>query len=206
MSYYPDQSKSPSKIVIDKETIESSIKIKEQVFKGTDGNFRVILNDTPYIKTEYRNKEFDPNTPIDTEGICLPVEVEFRNTNITDKNRNKLATIKQYGNGTIKLKNITDYYNKSIKKPNEFDPINNPFIEFYHNGKEIVFSDTFRDSNEIKNIEIGKAFGDADIVVKYAVPNIDVKLKAVLRITSNDVNNDVTPIINKISVYGWCIE
>jgi len=206
VSYYPDKKRTPEKIVIDKETIESNLVIKEQIFHGTDGNFRVILDDVPYIKSSYRNIDFDPNVKADDEGICIPIEVEFRNADITDKNRNKVQTIRQYGNESIKLKNITDYYNKTIKKPKEFDPINYPYIEFYHNGKEIIFSDTFRDSDEMANIEFGKALGNADIVVKYAVPNISVKVKAILRITSNDVNNNVTPVIKSIQIYGWCIE
>jgi hypothetical protein len=165
----------------------SPIITKETFTFGTNRNGTLYLSRHPYV-----NKETD-TTPIRVTlinaNIASPSYVGDPYTLITD-------TEEEHEPFT---KNITNYQGDSpaLKRYSIKEEDLYLGFEYLHDGDQLQFTETFTNSNDIENKEINH--GDADIEVEYKILAPVIRLKAILRNTSNEPL--ITPSLNKYVIY-----
>lgn len=160
---------------------------KETFTSGTNRNGTLYLSKYPYV-----DKETDPN----------PIKVTLFNANIASPadvgDPYTLISYTEVPNEPF-TKNVTNYQGEDPQITNYSILADNVYLgfEYLHNGDQLQFSETFVDSNDITNKEINH--GDADIEVEYKILAPVIRLKAILRNTSNEPL--VTPSLNKYVIF-----
>lgn len=167
---------------------------------GTDRNGSILLSKHPYV--DYARINSDPTyKPIEVflkPGAGYYGDKEGK-SNISGPGGSVIKTEITSNSAPAKTKNITDYKYRSEPILKLYDtalgddgkPINLDF-EYYQDGRRLYFTETFNNSHIVSNMTTNH--GDADIRVKYDYLKTSVRLKIILRNTSNK-DNALTPII-----------
>ena len=160
---------------------------KETITGGTNRNGTVYLSSYPYV---------------DIENDSDPIKVKLINANIASP-PNVGTPYQEIGWEEIAnepfTKNITNYtgMNTPLK---DYDIVSDPAylgFEYFHDGNQLQFTETFHNSNDINNREINH--GDADLEVEYKVLSPTIRLKAILRNTSTEAL--LTPVLHKYVIH-----
>ena len=189
----------PKTISITEDILKSKLKNVTETFTvGTDANMKVRLDHSPYLNT---NVIYGVNFDSNVSTLNPPVTVRITNANFVDKNRTVITSFSQDINdgNTIHLKNITNYVDKSIPSFTSFDAVSYPFVEFYHSGTDLFFSEPFKYGSDMDNILNG-VHGEGTINVAYQYPEITIKIKVVSRRTTNAYDRYVTPVLNSLRI------
>lgn len=195
-SYYPliNDVYNPKVVKLSKDFIKQRLVYIDEEFDGADYNMKIKLSHTPYIDNELiEQQQFDPNNNLH------PVEVYFTESDFKDSKGNIIQNIYQNSNNSIYIKNVTNYKEKMAPRLNVFNPKEYPVIEYYHTRNEIHFNEMFKYSEIYSNMLYGSN-GNAKIHVKYQYPKIDVRLKAILRRTSDKYDEYISPRLNEVIV------
>lgn len=202
----------PTKLLITEEIIKNRLKSVTETFSdGTDANMKIMLSQVPYVDGTIINKEqFNPNLCFDAviNGTNnYPVSVVVDQSDFVAKSGRIVPVMTQNvsDGGEIHLKNITDYKNKDVPSLTEFDAIKNPFIEFYHLGRNLYFPERFKYASDLDNIKSG-AHGNGRVHVSYKYPDINIKLKVILRRTTDLYDKYISPTVTSIKVNAKVIK
>lgn len=181
--------------------------------KGTNRNGTIVLSKYPYIDYSRINNNDLEYQPIrvhlkardDLHQISAP------GGTVTEVPPKPTPLEKDYMNTrgipvpVVVTNNVTDYaylteprlvpYNTEIDI--ESNAPKNPEFQYYQEGRNLYFTETFNNADIYTNKKTNH--GDASITVSYSYLRTKVRLKTILRNTSNN-DNAVTPIVNNYSL------
>lgn len=180
-----------------------------ELFNGTKPNCTIQLSYTPYIdyNTINQTTDYNPNT-----SSYKPIQVYLEDGKIVIPNNKTTTSVDPYINAdTICTKNMTDYINRadvqlspySLIKKVDGKPTNMVF-EYKQDKDKITFTETFKESDNIDNLDISKA--TAKIRVKYSYLASGIRVKIILRRTGSVEETSLRPYINQYALYVKTLE
>jgi hypothetical protein len=186
-----------------------------------DKNFTAKLKYYPYVDRNtiaMRDVNTGAITPIYNHRFSNPVEVTLNredNQYVNDAvhriiGNQKLisGTIKSFRDPNIatlpagteaRLLNMTNYFEGEIPVLNLYNPIVDsqdnpvPTFEYYHDGKKVVFTETFRHDGPIENY--GASNGNAIVEITYRYLVSGVRCRIIMRRTSK-YDSSVSPKVD----------
>ena len=206
-SYAAADSIDPNKIVIP-ERYRKIVDYREngqlgQTFpNGTDIHGSVYLAKTPYIESS-ENANYSP------VRVNLYGKINISTGGSVFGTTNPLTPIKDFSedNGAIPmLRNRTDYASGQAVQLKAYDPtwensiMKYPVFEYLHEGRRLVFTETFNNFQNYANNAI--SHGNGKLVVYYKHMNVTFRARIVLR-NLYPQNNTTTPVLEKYTlVFG----
>lgn len=211
VNYVPDTTKvNPYLVRVSDQNIQPTKFTNEyneegEVFTGTKSNCTIELSHTPYIDYEQINAEagYDPNT-----SSYKPIQVYLEDGKIVIPNSKTTDAVDPYvEEDVICTKNKTDYINQTIpqlspyslvKDPNNGNKPTNMVFEYSQNKNTLTFTETFRPSDNIDNLDISKA--TANIRVKYSYLIAGIRVKIILRRTGLVEETSLRPYVEEYTL------